>query len=307
MPRMPRGIELDKQGVYHLRAQVAGPKGYYPLQEEENARQLTLIIRHYVGLYFCEAAGFEIMGSHYHLPSRFEPYRELTAQELLELAKRFYPGRYRPYLRWNKKEWRVFNRRVFHVSELMRNIGQAFTRWYNRRYGRKGSFWADRFRSSETDDLEGTVQYVELNAVRAGLVSRPEQWRYGSAWMRKHGQDGWLMPLEELLQTEDRSKAEGLYWTGLYWCGTRPSKETDALIPVELALEMERKHFPRGCFLNRYEALSRGQAIGTRESIQGRIQACRERGTYQRRAHPIPVGVGDLYALRPQRKSYLRI
>jgi hypothetical protein len=223
------------------------------------------------------------------------------------LAKRFYPGSYRPYERWGKKQWRVFNRRVFHVSELMRNVGQAFTRWYNRRHCRKGSFWAGRFRSSETHDLEGVVHYVELNAVRAGLVSLPEQWRYGSAWMRAHGQDGWLMPLEELIQTQDRAKAEQIYWTRLYWCGTRPSKETDAVIPVELALEMEQRQFPRGCYLNRYEGFSRGLAIGGRETIQARLEACREARIYQRRAHPIPLGVGDLYALRPQRSSYLRV
>lgn len=307
MARMPRGIELDQEGVYHLRAQAAGPKGYYPLQEEENARELTRIIRHYVGLYFCQAAGFEIMGSHYHLPVRFEPYRELAPQELLELAQRFYSGAYRPYQGWGEKEWRVFNRRLFHVCELMRNIGQAFTRWYNRRHGRKGSFWAGRFRSSDCHDLEATVYYVELNAVRAGLVSRPEQWPYSSVWMRRHGDDAWLMPLDQLLRSRDRAQAERLYWVRLYWTGTRPSQETDALIRVELARQMEQEKFPRGCFLDRYEPFSRGQEIGNFETIQARLRQCREAGIYRRRTQPIPLGVGNLYALRAPRSSYLRI
>jgi putative transposase len=307
MPRMPRGIELDQDGVYHLRGQVAGPLGAYPLQAPENAEQLLRIIRRYVGLYFCQAAGLEIMGSHYHLPARFQAWRELDASELLRLAERFYPGEYRPYLFWGPKDWRRFHRRLFNVSELMRNIQQAFARWFNRRHRRRGPFWAGRFQSSDSEDLVETVYYVELNAVRAGLVERPEDWPYSSAWMRQRGEDGWLMPLQELLQTNDRAWAEKLYWVGLYWRGTRPSKETDALIPVEAAERMEREQFGRGCYLSRIDAFSRGGVIGSRETIQKRLEQCRQAGIYRRRRHPIPVGVGGLYALRESRSSYLRL
>ena len=31
------------------------------------------------------------------------------------------------------------------------------------------------------------LRYVEANAQRAGLVSRAEQWRWGSLWQRVHG------------------------------------------------------------------------------------------------------------------------
>lgn len=307
MPRAPRGIELDKAGVYHLRGRVAGRLGAYPLQKKENAERLERIIRHYVGLYFCQAAALEIMGTHYHLPTRFEAWRELDASELLRRAERFYPGGYRPYLLWGRKEWRRFNRRLFNVSELMRNIQQAFARWFNRRYGRSGPFWAGRFQSVESEDLLETALYVELNAVRAGLVDLPEQWPYSSAWMRQRGQDGWLMPLETLLEMQDPASAEKWYWVKLYWRGTTPSKETDALIPVEVAEEMERQKFGRGCYRTRIDAFSRGGVVGSRETIQTALQNRREAGIYQRRINPIPVGVGDLYALRESRRACLRL
>jgi hypothetical protein len=69
---------------------------------------------------------------------------------------------------------------------------------------------------------------VELNAVRARLAELPEQWRWSSAWTRKNGQAEWLIPLEELVETSDPTLAGELYWTSLYWRGTRPGKETDA-------------------------------------------------------------------------------
>jgi len=303
---MARGIELDKDGIYHLRGQVAGVKGYYPLQHEENARELTSIIKHYTSLYFCQSAGLQLLGSHYHNPVRFEAYRELSREELIELAKRFYPGKYRPYLHWGEKEWARFNRRIFSVSEYMRNIQQAFARWFNKRHNRKGPFWAGRFQSTASDNLLQTVYYIELNAVRARLIKRPENWRHSSAWMRKNGQDSWLMPLEELMETKDHVQAEKLYWVGLYWQGTKASKETDALIPVEMAEQMEREQFTRGCYLQRYDCFSRGGMIGSLATITEILNDPKQSTGYRSKRRPVPVGVGNLYALRKPRDTYLR-
>ena len=305
MPRMPRGIELDQDGQYHLVGQVAGSKGYYPLQEKENAEQLLAVIRHFTGLYFCAVAALEVLGSHYHLCC--PAFRKLSQEELLELAKRFYPGSYHPYLSWGPAEWARFNRRLFNVSELMRNMQQAFARWFNKRHHRKGPFWAGRFQSTESDNLLETVYYVELNAVRAHLVRLPEQWRYSSVWMRKNRQDAWLMPLVTLLDASDADQAERLYWASLYWTGTKASQETDGLIPAEVAERMEKMQLGRGCYLERHDAFSRGRKIGPREAIVAHLQSCREKGIYRRRRHPIPCRVGGLFALRESRRSYFRL
>jgi hypothetical protein len=304
---MPRGIDIDEDGQYHLRGQVAGPKRYYPLQEKENAEQLLAIIERFTGLYFCVVAALEVLGSHYHLCCRFEAFRELSREELQKLAELFYAGSYRPYLTWGEEEWARFNRRLFNVSELMRNIQQAFARWFNKRHHRKGPFWAGRFQSTDSDDLLETVYYIELNAVRAHLAQLPEEWPYSSVWMRKNRQDGWLMPLATLLDCSDPQEAERLYWASLYWKGTKSSGETDGLIPVELAEQMEKEQFPRGCYLERRDFFSRGQKIGSREAVEARLHACLEKGIYRRRRHPIPCNVGGLFALRDSRSSYFRL
>jgi hypothetical protein len=280
---------------------MAGPKKSRPLQVKENADQLMAIVKHFTALYFCLTAGLELLGTHYHLICRFQAFRKLSLPELRALAERFYPGTYRPYLAWGPTDWDRFNHRLFNVSELMRNIQQAFARWFNRRYHRRGPVWAGRFRSTASDNLVETVYYAELNAVRAHLVRRPEQWRYSSAWLRKHHQDDWLMPLETLLETDDPVRAEALYWANLYWRGTLPSKKTDALIPVELAEQMQLRQIQRACYLTRHDAFSRGGRLGSRERIAATLQAYRDQGIYRRRRHPIPVGIGDLYALRESR------
>jgi len=70
---------------------------------------------------------------------------------------------------------------------------------------------------------------------------------------------------------------------------------------------MAREQFERGCYMTRRDFFTRGKKIGTREEIESNLKSCRERGLYRRRTHPLPVGVGDLYALRGIRSTYLRI
>lgn len=57
----------------------------------------------------------------------------------------------------------------------------------NRILGRRGPVWMreyfDRF-MRDNDHLSATVDYVESNPVKAGLVERPEHWRWSSAHNR---------------------------------------------------------------------------------------------------------------------------
>ncbi len=249
------------------------------------------------------------MGNHYHLVCVFEAFRTLSREELWRIAETFYSDpKYQPYLRWNDQDWERFNRRLFNVSELMRNIQSGFARWFNRRHHLKGRFWADRFRSTESENLQETAFYVDLNAVRAHLCRLPDQWRFSSAWMRRHGDDDWLMPLEQLMGGFcEREEAERMYWVLLYWRGTQSKKETDATIPVEVAQRMEREGFPRGCYLDSIPAFSRGRVVGSFDIVQQSLDDCRNRGLYTRRKHAVPLGVGRLYALREQRSNFVPI
>jgi putative transposase len=61
-----------------------------------------------------------------------------------------------------------------------------------------GHLYQGRFKSfviEQDDHLLTVCRYVERNALRAGLVDRGEQWRWGSAWHRAGGIS--LVPLSE--------------------------------------------------------------------------------------------------------------
>jgi putative transposase len=69
------------------------------------------------------------------------------------------------------------------LSKLMQGLGRAYVRWFNRRHGRTGTLWEGRFRASVIESehyLFACSRYIELNPVRAGLVSDPAQYRWSS-------------------------------------------------------------------------------------------------------------------------------
>jgi hypothetical protein len=69
------------------------------------------------------------------------------------------------------------------LSDYVKEIKQRFSHWYNKRHGRKGFFWGKRFKSvlvENGDTLINCLAYIDLNPVRAGLVERPEDYRWCS-------------------------------------------------------------------------------------------------------------------------------
>ena len=69
------------------------------------------------------------------------------------------------------------------ISKIMHYINSCYAGYFNRRYKRSGHLFQDRFYSSliNTESYFWTVSaYIDLNAVRAGLVKRPEYYRWSS-------------------------------------------------------------------------------------------------------------------------------
>lgn len=69
------------------------------------------------------------------------------------------------------------------ISKLMRVVAARQTRYVNRLEGRTGTLWEGRFKSSVVDRdawLWACCRYIELNPVRAGMVSHPGDYRWSS-------------------------------------------------------------------------------------------------------------------------------
>lgn len=66
---------------------------------------------------------------------------------------------------------------------LMRDLGQRYVQYFNRRHRRSGTLWEGRFRSCVAESARYVLacyRYIELNPVRAGLVSDPRAYPWSS-------------------------------------------------------------------------------------------------------------------------------
>lgn len=66
---------------------------------------------------------------------------------------------------------------------LMKNVAQRYTQYINRSYRRSGTLWEGRFKSCLTREdayVLSCYRYIELNPVRAGMVSHPVAYPWSS-------------------------------------------------------------------------------------------------------------------------------
>jgi putative transposase len=68
-------------------------------------------------------------------------------------------------------------------ARLMRNLGQRYVQYFNKRYQRRGTLWEGRFRSCLVDSASYVIachRYIERNPVRATMVSSVAAYRWSS-------------------------------------------------------------------------------------------------------------------------------
>ena len=178
-------------------------------------------------------------------------------------------------------------------------------KWFNREHGRRGHLWAGRFKNPELMDLyaiQECLLYVELNALRAGLVEKPEQWEAGSAyWRAKCQGTSFLAPLHELFPATSQHTSFEIYRARLYSRGAVVAGGNSAEAPGDLACTGQEGSVGPGLFRSRIRFFTDGVVIGSRAAVSDSIAHFRRQGHYRRRRHPISQLEGQLFTLREQR------
>ncbi len=233
MARPKRLKMIGEEGFFHIMSRTVGQEFYLGDVEKE---ELLNIIKYYSGFYFVKPIGLTIMSNHFHLLIKSEPESYYTDRQVKQrIAK---------YLDKEKKkrkteagndtsdisshELEKIKKQMADISEYVRAVKQTFARWYNKMNNRKGYFWGARFKSvliEKGESLQNCLAYIDLNPVRAGLVEKPEDYRWSAIGYRIYTDnkgdflsfDG-IFPDSEL---KDRSKEELLqcYRYFVYKCG----------------------------------------------------------------------------------------
>jgi REP element-mobilizing transposase RayT len=315
--RQARLIDDSGEAWYHVYNRVACHKDEYPLDEAPEAKStLSNFIHFYTDAYECQVATYAIMGNHYHLVLKMAPYQKLSEEELQEKAVLFYPNTHAQTQYWLPEHWKAFNRRLFSLPDLMRNIQQGFTRWFNKSQNRRGRLWADRFKSTllyGEETLLECMQYVDLNPVRAGLVARPEDDEFGAyAKRQKQALPEHFIQINELLHESDEQNAFAAYRTQVYLRGNIASKEGQAEISDKEVDRVLNAPFDLGCpkhgeKRDHLRFFVDGLVMGSKERVERWLNDLRDLGHYKRRKHPKSIndsGSAEWFCLREQRSHF---
>jgi putative transposase len=87
---------------------------------------------------------------------------------------------------------------------LMKNLGQCYVQTINMALGRSGTLWEGRFRSClvpSEDYVLACHRYIELNPVRAGMVSKPDDYPWSSFAANAFGEDDPVIAAHPALST----------------------------------------------------------------------------------------------------------
>ncbi len=176
MPRTTRLIIKDETAVYHVMSRTA--LDGFPLGDIEKDFMLDLIKR-FSTLYFVEILGFCLMGNHFHILVRMFPEHKYTDEDVQKRYEDFYGDDSMFASGWIPS----LREKLSSLSEFVKEIKQTFSRYYNKKHHRRGTLWGERFKSLIVENGETLINclaYIDLNPLRAGLVDRPEDYRWNS-------------------------------------------------------------------------------------------------------------------------------
>jgi putative transposase len=136
------------------------------------------------------------------------------------------------------------------VSRVLQSVGARYVRYINDTRGRSGTLWEGRYRACLVSDdryVLAACRYIDLNPVRAGIVTDPPAYRWSSyGVLAGHRSDPWLVPHPTLLQL---GKVPGTAYAA--WCASAIAD--DELARIRDATRRERP-FGDDAFRRRWEA-----------------------------------------------------
>jgi len=112
-------------------------------------------------------------------------------------------------------------------SALMKKLGQRHAQYFNRVYGRTGPLWDGRYRSCVAESARYVLacyRYIELNPVRAGMVTQPGAYRWSSFRANAEGRDdGILRPHSEFLSLGANEESRRRAYASLFADAMEPA------------------------------------------------------------------------------------
>ena len=102
------------------------------------------------------------------------------------------------------------------IGKVMQMLGRYYVQYFNRQYQRTGTLWEGRYKATLLDSDQYLLvcsRYIELNPVRAGMVSHPSDYPWSSYAFNALGQENVLLTPHPLYLAlgRDETKRQDVY------------------------------------------------------------------------------------------------
>jgi putative transposase len=192
---VPWKNSIEKPVFYHCVSRVVDKRFAFDGDEKEKFRTFMRIYENFTG---CRVVSYCLMSNHFHLLLEVPPlptggFSDLELLGRLSalyseavvagVAKELADARELGYTHQISEIHGRYTRRMHDLSWFMEGLLQRFTLWFNRTHSRSGNLWEDAFKSIIVEDgvAARTISaYIDLNPVRAGIVSDPADYRWSS-------------------------------------------------------------------------------------------------------------------------------
>lgn len=312
MPR--RLLSSHREAFYHCVSRVVGKDRCLMEGEKRHFYGWMRRLEEFCGV---QVVTYCLMDNHFHLLVRV-PCRErmleeqpLTEARLRELLPLIYRGRELAGAvgeldraassnsrKWVEEILARYSARRYSLSIFLKELKQRYTRWHNRCQERVGTLWEGRFRSVLVEGDETALltiaAYIDLNPVRAGMVTDPKEYRWCGYAEAVAGRKAARSGLGAILERTSFGLNRRVTWrsTGpryrmlLYGHGER--RDADAktgagarhgMTPEDVQVVLERGgELSVGEILRcRIRYLTEGAAIGSEEFLREVFEENRER------------------------------
>ena len=312
------------EAVYHCMTRTVNGERVIDDVAKEVLRKQMWQVADYCGV---EILTYAIMANHFHVLVRVPKACAVADSELLRRYRVLYPKptKYqkarleviRSQLKTDEPEAEAWRKRQLalmgDLSPFMRLVKQRFSTWYNRSHSRYGTLWSERFKSVLVEAKAGTMRtmaaYIDLNAVRAGLVDDPKDYRFCGYGEAVAGSARAQRGFRRLVNGSGWAARQSTYREVLFGTGAGPKEHATTISVKALQKVVAAKgRLPVATVLRcRVRYFSDGAVLGSRAFVQKHLGSYQKLTGRRKRTAPRAVpGVadwGELMTLRGLRQG----
>jgi putative transposase len=325
--RFPR-VKAEGHSFYHCISRVVEGRFIFGTSAggSSESKQFLWLMRRQEAFSGIRVVSYVLMSNHFHLLCEVPEPTALSQSEVLERIEAGYgPERVRTLreqiARCSEQPDGIeqinrlldpYRKRMNDLSIFIKELKGRFAQWFNRRHGRYGALWAERFKSVllEGGQAVATIAaYIDLNPVRAGLCVDPKDYPYcgyaeaigkGSALAHEG-----IRIILDLPQTTCREELDGEYRKHLFLSCSVGSENNPPVFDMARAQEVVEQENGELSLQERLRCRIRyftdGVILGSRSFVESHCRRLKQKLGYKRKSGPTALktlGQSTLWVFR---------